>query len=396
MALTRFAVALLLVACLVCVPAWAEPADELSPPPLTEELLQMKQEVEAQNTPGAYKHWAKVCLANGQIDEWIAAKKKVMELQGFNENQTLAWQSWMIYDLMDRGFYDRAWPLAQQNVALAAQVTSRPTGADFHAAAVAAEVNGKYPQAYAWLGGTWWNQVYLLMWCQHTGHGNHRAARQGADRWAKQRNGIEREGREPYLGIYYMLIGEPDVFRAMLEKRFVETHNPFDGLLAAMLYDKAENRQQRDTLIQQVIERGHQFDQSEYKWRDSNIREEAISLAKLMQDALKQGEQAMFSMEAYEQNVFNRFGVEKLRLPYLAGLFALNRGNTESAKQFFIVCLHINRHSYRTPEYFLSSIELRKLGDDPVKEQQFNFDRLRAKYRAGEIKDNTEHFIVDP
>ena len=300
----------------------------------------------------AYRFLANLYDKQGKEAEWKATldeylkKGDVWGLEGEQVKVQLAQR------LMNEGNYEEAWPYAS---------SAADSGASWamNCAQGCAEGMGDWAEAEKWAranaehydndASDWY------FWCQRMGKGDLAAARE----YLKQQSAFFDAPDEVFaLAGYRMLEGDNAAAIVLLEKRFPQSRDPWDGLHLTLLYDAAGKTADRDRVLAATAALPSVQDPNGLAARPQMVR-----LATLFQQCLRRNSTATINPRLVTRFLKSAPG-EEANLGYFLGRFLELHDRVDDAKTYYAQSVWSKNH--RNVNMALSGVRLRALGVDPI------------------------------
>jgi hypothetical protein len=321
-----------------------------------QQLLEANQwaRVWVQGSPDstAYHFLADLYDKQGKESEWKATLEEFLkkgDAWGLEAEQV---KVQLAQRLMNEGNFEEAWPYAS---------SAADSGASWamNCAQGCAEGMSDWTEAEKWAradaehydnrASDWY------FWCQRMGKGDLAAAKD----YLKQQPGFFSASNQVFaLAGYRMLEGDNGAAMTLLENRFPQSKDPWDGLHLALLYDAAGKTADRDRVLAATAEI-----LPTQELQSFSARPQMIQLATLFQQCLRRNSTAAINARSASRFLKSAPG-EESNLGYFLGRFLELHDRAEDAKTYYAQSVWAKNH--RTVNMALSGARLRALGVDPI------------------------------
>jgi hypothetical protein len=138
------------------------------------------------------------------------------------------------------------------------------------------------------------SQLEWYFWCKRTGHGDVKSAAALGTEHFNSIAARQTTGDHEAQGIFELLENHPEKALKHFQSAFAATHNPYDGIHAALLADGSKNIELRDQLLAEVEAKGPQFVEN------GKPRTGMLAAAAQFAACLKQGPDATLDLNAID------------------------------------------------------------------------------------------------
>ncbi len=197
-----------------------------------------------------------------------------------------------------------------------------------------------------------------LYWCHRTQHGDVKAADEFVQKTIESWGTNPRADQSFTTGIYHLVKGQPDQALEPMERAYAESHQPADGVFAALVADTLGRKDLRDKLLKQVVETKLAV--------GVNGNREAPRyqvLAALLRELVALPKEAKPDLANVDKVVQSTSRALSSSSPsFIVGGIFKNRGDVDNAKRYLLTSLQT--YGWHGPEHALASDLLREMKVD--------------------------------
>ncbi|MCY3022490.1 MAG: hypothetical protein NTW87_26210 [Planctomycetota bacterium] len=196
------------------------------------------------------------------------------------------------------------------------------------------ETQGKWDDAAVWVerlaeldgGGLDW-----FFWCKRTGKGPLARAQQAAEATA-QYNRKPDARLDGELGVYHLVVGQPDKALPRFQRALELSLNPAQGLYAALTAETLKNTAARDAALEVAIKKGPQYESG----NGGRRRPATVKLAAIFKEVFAKGPNGLLDTVAIDALAGGAPADEATDIHYFTGWFLDQRGLKEEANGYYL------------------------------------------------------------